>query len=553
MDRSPLLCGDEISTGLDAASTFDIVDIMTFYGRMQRTCRVIALLQPSPETVACFDEVLVIAEGKLLFAGPILDVQSYFEQLGYNPPETMDVADFLQILSTPDAASLWKPPEGETERTTAYTVPELAQKFKASEYNKRILEALEAPWEYSWDGEGTQPQKDDPDIAPNMISKLPGIHRKYANSFPRAVRLNLRRALTLWIRDRRVLIANAVKNAVMGLSVGGVFWQTNDTVSILGVLFQSMLFIMLGASTTAPALVDDRVIFRKHYEANFYSAYPFVVGRAIAQMPQIFMDVLVFGSILYVPLRLGHLVAPWSFGSFGFPFPLNRYGMVGLHPSLENYVIFIAILFTFSVSINQLMAVFAAKASTKASVQVLSAVILLFCILFGGFIVPPNVIPHYYIWVYWWNPFAWAYRALLVLEFQSDSWEDGDVILRTTGFVDPNDKPFQTEWVGYWFIYMASTYVFYVFLTAYGLGNFTSSGSNISSGNHDTVKSSATEGNFDEKKVVIPFVPATLTFENICYDVQESTGSDKLRLLNNVDGIFKSGRMCALMGSSGAG
>ena len=90
---------------------------MTYYGRLQRQCRVIALLQPSPETVALFDEVIVMAEGKLLYAGPIEDVQGYFEDLGYQPPDTMDVADFLQVLSTPDAATLWKAPNGETVHT----------------------------------------------------------------------------------------------------------------------------------------------------------------------------------------------------------------------------------------------------------------------------------------------------------------------------------------------------------------------------------------------------------------------------------------------------
>ena len=92
MDRCPLLCGDEISTGLDAASTYDIVDVMTYYGRLQRTCRVIALLQPSPETVALFDDVLVMADGKMLYAGPIGDVENYFENIGYAPPDSMDVA-----------------------------------------------------------------------------------------------------------------------------------------------------------------------------------------------------------------------------------------------------------------------------------------------------------------------------------------------------------------------------------------------------------------------------------------------------------------------------
>ena len=49
------------------------------------------------------------------------------------------------------------------------------------------------------------------------------------------------------------------------------------------------------------------------------------------------------------------------------------------------------------------------------------------------------------------------------------------------------------------------------------------------------------------------FTPVDLSFRDLCYDVKASTGSDKLRLLNNVSGVFSSGRLCALMGESGAG
>jgi len=294
MEKTPMLCGDEISTGLDAASTFEMVDLITYYGRLQNSCQAIALLQPSPETVALFDEVIVLAEGKIMYSGPIEDVQIYFEDLGYQPPDTMDVADFLQVLSTPDAAALWKaPPDLQEERSSAYSVDELAELFKKSKQYQKILQDLDEPVEHAWDAKPGESGS-----AGSHLNQLPFIHRKYANSFPRSVWLNLKRSLTLWIRDRRVLIANFAKNAIMGLSVGGVFWQTTDVVSILGVLFQSMLFIMLGASTAAPALVDDRVIFRKHYEANFFSAYPFVIGRTLSQLPQVRYNIWHIARIL---------------------------------------------------------------------------------------------------------------------------------------------------------------------------------------------------------------------------------------------------------------
>lgn len=45
----------------------------------------------------------------------------------------------------------------------------------------------------------------------------------------------------------------------------------------------------------------------------------------------------------------------------------------------------------------------------------------------------------------------------------------------------------------------------------------------------------------------IPFTPVDLSFDNLVYEVDASTSKEKLRLLNEVSGVFKAGRMCALM------
>lgn len=175
----------------------------------------------------------------------------------------------------------------------------------------------------------------------------------------------------------------------------------------------------------------------------------------------------------------------------------------------------------------------------------------------GGFIVPPNVIPDYYRWIYWWNPFAWAYRALLVNEFQSASYSDGDAILAQMGFLYGKDldKIFGQEWVMYWFFYMVPHFAFCVLLTALGLTYARSSPSTTSTKSERKIATADKEQQeiARSKKVQIPFKPVTITFEDICYDVKSSTGNDQLRLLNNVNGIFRSGRMAALMGSSGKG
>ena len=57
----------------------------------------ISLLQPPPETVANFDEMIIISEGRIIYAGPVDEVIDHFCSLGYKIPERMDVADWLQV------------------------------------------------------------------------------------------------------------------------------------------------------------------------------------------------------------------------------------------------------------------------------------------------------------------------------------------------------------------------------------------------------------------------------------------------------------------------
>ena len=104
----PVLCCDEISTGLDAATTFDITRTLSLASQLTDSIKIVSLLQPPPETVANFDELILLAEGKIIYVGPVEDVVEYFGALGYKIPERMDVADWLQALPTKDGVQYLK-------------------------------------------------------------------------------------------------------------------------------------------------------------------------------------------------------------------------------------------------------------------------------------------------------------------------------------------------------------------------------------------------------------------------------------------------------------
>jgi len=195
--------------------------------------------------VSLFDEVIVMAEGQIVFAGPIEDVEDYFASIGFRSPEFTDVADFLQMVSTGDGASLYEPDSKlKAIRPDPPTVSELAEIFRDSKFAKKIVDDLHSPLKYVWtETEGSQHGGEVSNLAMSEAVK-----NRYANRFPRSTNLILRRFLTLWRRDKRVIIAGAVKNVLMGVSVGGVFFSTDDEISIQGALFQAGLFIMLGTS-----------------------------------------------------------------------------------------------------------------------------------------------------------------------------------------------------------------------------------------------------------------------------------------------------------------
>ena len=99
---------DEISTGLDSSTTFQIVKFMKQMVHIMDITMVISLLQPAPETYDLFDDIILLSEGKIVYQGPRENVLEFFEHMGFRCPERKGVADFLQeVTSKKDQEQYW--------------------------------------------------------------------------------------------------------------------------------------------------------------------------------------------------------------------------------------------------------------------------------------------------------------------------------------------------------------------------------------------------------------------------------------------------------------
>ena len=200
------MCCDEISTGLDAATTFDICKLMGDVNRMMGTIKLVSLLQPPPETVALFDELILIDSGRVIYSGPVDSVVHYFESLGYFIPERMDVADWLQQLPTKDGKKYMK------DGADPLTTEQFQQRFDESAQGKAIRDLNKEPLPKEY----------------QELQQSKRIKTYYHNSGYNSLKLLVRREMILWWRDKYQIKARLMQDVVMGIVAGTVFWQEND-------------------------------------------------------------------------------------------------------------------------------------------------------------------------------------------------------------------------------------------------------------------------------------------------------------------------------------
>lgn len=87
---------DDISTGLDSSTTFQIVKCLQQVVHLTDSTILMSLLQPDPETFDLFDDLILLSEGQIVYQGPRENVLEFFEGCGFMCPERKSIADFLQ-------------------------------------------------------------------------------------------------------------------------------------------------------------------------------------------------------------------------------------------------------------------------------------------------------------------------------------------------------------------------------------------------------------------------------------------------------------------------
>jgi len=100
-----LLFLDEPTSGLDSTMAEQVVTILKDLAQQGRTI-ICTIHQPSSEIFNLFDDVFFLANGSLVYAGPVTSVTKYFKEQGHPCPKFTNPADhYMRLLSRKEDVS----------------------------------------------------------------------------------------------------------------------------------------------------------------------------------------------------------------------------------------------------------------------------------------------------------------------------------------------------------------------------------------------------------------------------------------------------------------
>jgi ABC-type multidrug transport system ATPase subunit len=228
---------DEPTSGLDAIMAYDVMKVVHSLTQNNRTC-ITTIHQPSPEVFALFDKVVLLCEGKLVYYGSTKFIVDYFtsEPLNYYYDTTShyNPAEFIIDIGE----GIIKPIDSEKP----LSIEELERYYLSSKY--RYI----------------PPSKEAIDLASSsknaMTASTQSLHSTSVLS--QFIILTKRNVKTM-TRDVPEILTQLLKNIIVGLLIGVVFYQQAQTTTplftrfgipedevenISSLLFFGLMFIM---------------------------------------------------------------------------------------------------------------------------------------------------------------------------------------------------------------------------------------------------------------------------------------------------------------------
>ncbi|KAJ7955316.1 Pleiotropic drug resistance transporter [Quillaja saponaria] len=383
---------DEISTGLDSSTTFQIVTCLQQLVHIRDATALVSLLQPAPETFDLFDDLILMAEGKIVYHGPRSEVLSFFEDCGFKCPERKGVADFLQeVMSKKDQGQYWY----HTDLPYNYvSVDQFSHTFQASYLGEKLYDDLSQPYDKS------QSHK-------NALS-----FSKYSLSKWELFKACMRRELLLMKRNSFVYVFKTIQLVITAVITMTVFLRSERDVDLMGAnyllgsLYYAIIRLMTNGVAELTLTLTRLPVVYKQKGFYLYPAWAYAIPASVLKIPFSLVDSLLWTAITYY--------------------------VIGYSPEVERFLHQFLLLFSLHQASTSLCRFIASIFRTMVAASNFASMSLVMMFLFSGFILPRPSLPPWLSWCFWISPMTYAEIGLTVNEFLAPRWQkaiEGNITL----------------------------------------------------------------------------------------------------------------------------
>ncbi|XP_054719148.1 protein white-like [Uloborus diversus] len=361
-----LMFCDEPTSGLDSFMSQSIISVLRNMAEGGRTI-VCTIHQPSSEVFEMFDQLLLLAEGRVAYLGKASKATAFFERAGLRCPINYNPADFFihNLAIVPGR-------EDECKRKVQAI---------CSQFTKEGLHIN------STTSTGCS-------FTPGDVT----YKSRYKASWCKQFRAVMWRSWISMIREPMLTKVRFFQTLIIALLLGLIYlrqdYDQKGIMNLNGALFLALTNVTFqNMFSVVNAFCLEQPIFLREHWNGMYRTDVYFICKTLAEAPILMMMTVMFITILY-----------W---------------MVGLNPDYKAFLISLAIFILIANTAASFGYMISCLANTLNIALSISTPLLMPLLLFGGFYLNNASVPDYFIWIKYISWFYYGNEALCINQWSS--------------------------------------------------------------------------------------------------------------------------------------
>lgn len=387
-NRGSVVCWDNSTRGLDASTALEYTRALRCLTDELGIATIVTLYQAGNGIYDLFDKVLVLDEGKQVYYGPREEARPFMESQGFICGDGANVADFLTGVTVPSERQIHPDFESRFPRNAS----ELELAYRQSN--------IKATMDQELDYFNTEEAKNNTRgfIESMKLDRSPRLPKKspMTVSFQDQVKACITRQYQVLWGDKQTFIIKQGSTIVQGLVAGSLFYNAPDNSAGLfvkgGSLFLALLYNGLMAMSEVTDSFAGRPVLAKHKNFAFFNPAAFCIAQIVADIPILLVQVSTFLVILY-----------W---------------MTALKATAAAFFTCWFVVYVSTLVMTALFRMIGAAFPDFDNASKVSGFSITALILYIGYQIPKPAMHPWFVWIYWIDPMAYGFEALLSNEFK---------------------------------------------------------------------------------------------------------------------------------------